>query len=213
MSDGSIDQRSRSTPAKYGRGAASSGASRRTSGARDVAAGDGAAGAVVWITGLSGAGKTTLATRLVDRCRDRGVGVVLLDGDRLRAVFEHDLGYSLDERRRCGRRYARLAAMLAAQGLHVVVATISMFEELRQWNRAHLARYVEVYVRAPATVRRLRSVGAGTTARRLVVGEDVPFDEPQAPDLVLDNDGSTPVDELAARLWRHVRRQLARRRA
>jgi len=168
-----------------------------------------AGGLVVWITGLAAAGKTTLATGLVDRLRERRIGVVLLDGDALRAVFEHDLGYSLDERRRCGRRYARLAAMLAAQGLDVVVATISMFEELRQWNRAHLARYLEVYVRAPAAVRRMRRVGEGPGERGLVVGEDLPFDEPEAPDVVLENDGSTPLDELAAGLWRHVRRQLA----
>ena len=58
-------------------------------------------------------------------------------------------------------------------------------------------------------VRRMRRVGEGPGERGLVVGEDLPFDEPEAPDVVLENDGSTPLDELAAGLWRHVRRQLA----
>ncbi|MBI3767177.1 MAG: adenylyl-sulfate kinase [Deltaproteobacteria bacterium] len=169
-------------------------------------------GAVVWITGLSGAGKTTLAMALVAQLRDRGRAAVLLDGDVLREVFEHDLGYALDDRRRCGRRYARLGGMLAAQGLHVVVATISMFEDLRRWNRAQLPRYVEVYVRAPAAVRHLRGTRArpgGEDGGRLIVGEDVPFEEPEMPDLVLDNDGSVALDQVAARLWEHVRGNLA----
>jgi adenylylsulfate kinase-like enzyme len=179
----------------------------------DVAGDVGApCGAVVWITGLSAAGKTTLATALVARLRDRGRAAVLLDGDVLRAVFEHDLGYTLDDRRRCGRRYARLAGMLAAQGLHVVVATISMFEDLRRWNRTHLPRYVEVYVRAPAAVRRRRDARArpgGEDGGRLIVGEDVPFEEPEMPDLVLDNDGSVALDQMVARLWEHMRGSLA----
>ncbi len=102
-----------------------------------------------WITGLPASGKTTIATLLVSRLRGRHSHAVLLDGDVLREVFEHDLGYSLEDRRRCARRYARLGRMLAVQGVHVVTATISLFEDVRRWNRAHLHRYVEVYVRAP----------------------------------------------------------------
>jgi adenylylsulfate kinase-like enzyme len=168
-------------------------------------------GAAVWITGLGAVGKTTLATALVARLRARALPTVLLDGDMLRAVFEHDLGYALDERRRCARRYAHLGEMLAAQGLHVVVATISMFEDVRRWNRAHLPRYLEVYVRAPAAVRRRRAACTGPgrdTEPSNVVGDDLPFEEPCTPDLVLDNDGSRTLDEVGAHLWTRVREHL-----
>jgi adenylylsulfate kinase len=125
---------------------------------------------------------------------------VLLDGDVLREVFEHDLGYSLEDRHRCARRYARLGLMLADQGLLVITATISLFEDVRRWNRAHLSRYVEVHIRAPAAVRLARDLERG----RAPIAYDGPFEEPTTPDLVLDNDGSAPVSELVDRLWTHV---------
>lgn len=161
-------------------------------------------GWIVWVTGLAGAGKTTLATDLVGRLRARGHTTVLLDGDVLRGVFEHDLGYDVTDRTRCARRYARLARMLAAQGLHVIVATISMFEDVRAWNRLEVPRYFEVYVRAPGAVRRARL--PRTVSPDALVGADgAAWDEPQAPDLVLDNDGNVPVTVIAERLWAVVR--------
>jgi cytidine diphosphoramidate kinase len=165
-----------------------------------------AAGWVFWLTGLPASGKTTLATLLVSRLRARHMSTVLLDGDVLREVFEHDLGYSLEDRRRCARRYARLGRMLAAQGVQVVTATISLFEDVRHWNRTHVDRYVEVYVRAPAAVRAVRDRDRG----RAPVAYDVPFEEPATPDLVLDNDGSAPAEEVVERLWTHVLGRLGR---
>ena len=164
------------------------------------------AGWVFWITGLPASGKTTIATSLVSRLRVGHAPTVLLDGNVLREVFEHDLGYSLEDRRRCARRYARLGRMLAAQGVHVVTATISLFEDVRRWNRAHVPRYVEVHVRAPAAVRAARD----RDRARAPVAYDVPCEEPTTPDLVLDNDGSAAADEVVERLWAHVRGRLGR---
>src|SRR3954470_10828609 len=90
-------------------------------------------GSVLWITGLPGAGKTTIARRIVRMQRRTHADVVLLDGDALRRVLG-ERGYGHDVRLRCARRYARLGALLAGQGLHVVVATVSMFAAVRRWN-------------------------------------------------------------------------------
>ena len=153
-------------------------------------------GRVFWITGLPAAGKTTIGERLFAALRRAHLNSVLLDGDTLRNVFEHDLGYALEDRRRCARRYARLAAMLAAQGLQVVVATVSMFEDVRRWNRHHLPGYVEVYVRAPLALRRGRAPAlyAGTA----VPGIDLDAELPADPDLAIDNDGSTALETIVA---------------
>jgi adenylylsulfate kinase-like enzyme len=124
---------------------------------------------------------------------------VFLDGDALREVFEQDLGYSVEDRRRWAWRYARLGHMLAEQGLEVVVATVSMFEEVRRWNREHLPRYTEVYLRVPLEVRISRDrrvLYAGAD----VVGVDLPCEEPRAPDLVIDDDGSLTPEEIVARI-------------
>src|SRR6185295_11699411 len=104
---------------------------------------------VVWITGLSGAGKTTVARALVTRLRRVGGAVVHLDGDALREVYGDDAGHREADRQRIGARHARLSRLLASQGVDVVCSTISMFRALWAWNRSHIQRYVEIYLRVP----------------------------------------------------------------
>ena len=167
---------------------------------------EGKRGWVFWVTGLSGSGKTTIGQLLFRRLRERAVNSAFLDGDVLRQVFGNDLGYTLEERRKCARRYSRISAMLAGQGLNVVIATISMFHECREWNRANLPRYFEIYLRVPRdilAIRRSPDVGANPERSQMesVVGWDLPFDEPLNPDLIIDNDGSMTPQEVADSIW------------
>lgn len=161
-----------------------------------------ATGRVVWITGLSGAGKTTVAHELVTRLRQAGGTVIHLDGDALRVVYAEDLGHQIEDRRRIAMRHARLCRMLSEQGFDVVCSTISMFESCRQWNRAHIDRYLEVYLRVPQVELARRDpkglYGGGQPATAMV-GRDIAFEEPRAPDLVLDNHGANrPTDAVLA---------------
>ena len=95
-------------------------------------------GCVYWLTGLSGAGKTTIGRILYKRLCEKRDGVVFLDGDDLRAVFGNDLGYTAQDRKKSAMRNARLCGLLAGQGLVVVCCTISMFHDVRAYNRATL---------------------------------------------------------------------------
>jgi adenylylsulfate kinase len=157
-------------------------------------------GRVVWITGLSGSGKTTIAAALVRRLRRCGDAAVLLDGDELRRTIATDLGYELEDRRAAAERYARLARALALQGLTVVVATISMFEAVRRWNRRRMPRHCEIYLRSAAPPRPRRGGRAGP-----IVGIDSPYEAPRRPDLVFD-DATSDVDATVGRIARRVRR-------
>jgi adenylylsulfate kinase len=159
-------------------------------------------GRVVWITGLAGSGKTTVATALARRLRTRGRAVVVLDGDELRRTIATDLGYGFADRRCAAERYARLAAALARQGLVVLVATISMFEAVRCWSRRHAPRYLEVYLRRPLVAERRRP-GPQVRRAHLVVGRDVPFEAPRRPDLVFDV-ADHPAAGIVARLERRL---------
>jgi len=164
-------------------------------------------GRVFWITGLSGAGKTTLGRELWNRLRATGREAIFLDGDDLRGVIAEDLGHDQDNRRRSAMRNARLCRLLAAQGKDVVCATISMFHEVQRWNRENIPGYREIYLRVPLDeLRRRDSKGIYASVQsgqaRDVVGIDVPAEAPEAPDLVLDNHGTldvpTAVDRILA---------------
>ena len=103
--------------------------------------------AVYWITGLSGAGKTTIGRIFYEKLKTKYSGTVFLYGDIMRGIFGNDLGYSEADRRKCAMRYSRLCHMLQSQGLNVICCTISMFDSVREWNRENIENYHEIYVK------------------------------------------------------------------
>jgi adenylylsulfate kinase-like enzyme/phosphohistidine swiveling domain-containing protein len=173
---------------------------------RQPAAGHAASpGRVFWITGLSGAGKTTVGRELWSRLRAAGRPATFLDGDTLRDAIAEDLDHSIGHRRRSAMRNARLCRLLAAQGADVVCATISLFHEVHRWNRENIPGYREIYLRVPMDELRRRDskgiyAGAERGDTRDVVGLDVPAEAPEAPDLVLDNYGALDVETAVDRI-------------
>lgn len=176
--------------------------------ARDASGGE---GTVWWITGLSGAGKSTISRLVRDGLSARGCAALLLDGDVMRVILDETAALTPADRCRLGMTYGRLAREIAHQGPDVVCATISMFHVVRNWNRAHLPRYREIYLRVPLTeLERRDPLGLYARARggegAGVVGVDTPFEEPQCPDLVIDNFGAIDPAAAAVRILSLVAR-------
>lgn len=160
---------------------------------------------VYWLTGLSGAGKTTIGTLLYQKLREEQDNVVFLDGDQLRQVFGDDLGYTPDQRLKSAMRNARLCKLLSDQGLDVVCCTISMFDSVRDWNRAHIPGYVEVYLRVSLeTLYQRDQKGLYTQGDGTVAGVHFSVEEPKHPDLVLDNNGACTPQEQAEKIWKLI---------
>jgi len=161
---------------------------------------------IIWITGLSGAGKTTLANELVRRLREQGEPVIMLDGDELREVFgaaaANAQNHGREGRLALAMQYAHLCRIIAAQGVTVVIATISLFREVHEWNRANLPGYFEVYLKVPVEELRRRDpkgiyhrFDAGELTH--VAGLDLPIDEPEAADWTVEFVPERPVGVLA----------------
>lgn len=162
-------------------------------------------GTVWWLTGLSGAGKTTLAEQLALVLRAAGRVAVLLDGDELRARMFPGAGHAEEDRRALARRYGQLADLVARQGLDVVCATISLFPEIHAENRQLFAVYREILVRAPRAVRVARKPNVYMGASGPVAGDNLEVCEPADPHATVDNDGTRTPQELAQELWGSLR--------
>ena len=164
---------------------------------------------VIWITGLSGAGKTTICDAVRARLDNRLPHLVILDGDAIRDVFGNALGFKEKDRVVQINRLQRLAKMLSDQGLVVLVAALYSHPDLLAWNRANLNGYFEVYLDASIEDVRARDpkglYGKAAAGQMLdVVGIDIDWRPPSSPDLVLDTSGREPVDVSVERLIRAV---------
>jgi len=158
---------------------------------------------VVWFTGLSGAGKTTIANLVDQRLHARGRHTALLDGDNLRHGINRDLGFSAADRAENIRRAAEAARLMTDAGLIVLVAFISPFRADRAKARAAMApgEFLEVFIDTPLAEAERRDVKglyararAGEIADFTGIGS--PYEAPEAPEIRIDT-MTTPAEAAA----------------
>jgi adenylylsulfate kinase-like enzyme len=162
-------------------------------------------GRLYWITGLAGAGKSSLARRLFEILKPQNPALIYLDGNSLREIFGENGQYEEVQRHQISMKYARLCHLLTTQGIDVICATISMFDDVRAWNRKHISNYTEIYLQVSFPVlekRNQRGLYKGQSGQQIknVVGCDIDAQFPDNPDILLCNDGDDTIDELAQRV-------------
>ncbi|WP_288759999.1 adenylyl-sulfate kinase, partial [uncultured Brevundimonas sp.] len=160
-------------------------------------------GRVVWLTGLSGAGKSTIANLVEKRLHADGRHTYLLDGDNVRHGLNRDLGFTEEDRVENIRRVAEVSKLMVDAGLIVLVSFISPFRAERRMARDLMApgEFVEVHVDTPLAVAEARDVkGLYKKARagelKNFTGIDSPYEAPEAPEIVVDT--TTMTAEQAA---------------
>ena len=148
-------------------------------------------GFTLWLTGLSGAGKSTIADHVAEHLRANGVPVEVLDGDVVRTNLSAGLGFSREDRDTNIRRIGFVAQLLTRNGVVVIVAAISPYREVRQEVRDRIGRFLEVYVHCPIEVLAERDV-KGLYKRALAgeidhfTGISDPYEAPEDPDVLID---------------------------
>lgn len=150
-------------------------------------------GKVIWLTGLSASGKSTIARELQVLLKEKGIIPLLLDGDQFREVVaDHNCGHDPQSRIQNAYRISRFANMAARQGLIVIVATMSLYHEIHNWNRNNFPEYFEVFIKADLETLKKRDpkglykhVAAGDAKN--LPGMDLQPEFPKHPDLIIEN--------------------------
>jgi len=162
-------------------------------------------GFVLWFTGLSGSGKTTIAELLKQKLIDMGYKrIELLDGDRVRKWLSPEAGFTREDRERHLRRVAHVARLLARNGVIVLCSFVSPYESIRNEIKNIIekdAPFILAYVKCSLETC-IKRDPKGLYKRALrgeikhMTGLDDPFDEPKNPDIVLDSEHSSPQENL-----------------
>lgn len=155
---------------------------------------------VIWLVGLSGAGKSTIGREVYRIVKNEMPNTVFVDGDEVREIFMHENqdSYTTAGRRINSERVSALCRWLDHQGINVVCSMLSIFEDHRQANREAFTQYFEVYIDAKMDELMDRDYKnlyheAKDGLRQNVVGFDIPFTPPTTPDLIIRS-GTPPVD-------------------
>lgn len=153
-------------------------------------------GFTLWLTGLSGAGKTTVAVALEKELHERGLLIERLDGDTVREGLTRDLGFSKEDRDKNIERVSFVAKLLSRNRVGVVASFISPYREARDGVRKNTTNFIEVFVNAPLEVCASRDV-KGLYAKAMsgelkgFTGVNDPYEAPENPEIVLHTDQET----------------------
>ncbi len=162
-------------------------------------------GVTIWLTGLSGAGKTTITQALAAKLRENGYAIEVLDGDVVRTNLTKGLGFSKEDRDENIRRIGFVSNLLTRHGVIVLVSAISPYREIRDEVRGKIGNFLEVFVNAPLNVCEDRDVkGLYKRARageiKAFTGIDDPYEPPLNPEVECRTD-LEELEESVAKVW------------
>ncbi len=155
---------------------------------------------VIWLIGMSGAGKTTIGQILYKELKKVSNNWIYLDGDVLREVWGDNIDHSINGRRLNAHRISNLCQMLDRQKINIIASVLSIFPEWQKWNRENFSKYFEVYLKVNLEILKQRDTkgiykDALNGKIRNVVGIDIPFPEPLDSDLIIDSSGNSGIPQ------------------
>jgi cytidine diphosphoramidate kinase len=147
---------------------------------------------VIWITGISGTGKSTLGKVLFSKVKKKNPSTIFFDGDQFRKIFQNDINYTLKDRDINAIRLTRLVKSLSEQKVNIIISANLTNIKFRKWMRKNVKNYYEIYISASLKsllkrdYKKLYSKAINKKIKN-VVGVDLPFKEPKTSDLYLEN--------------------------
>ena len=151
---------------------------------------------VIWITGYSAAGKTTISRKVESEIKKLDYKTIYLDGDDLRAIFGNHWKFDKNSRIELANIYFRLCSHLSSQGYVVIISCVAMFDELLTWVKENIPNAVQIYLNVPKDERRDRDA----KTKKLFLNKnmnDESYDEPKNADLTIENYGGNDIFDSA----------------
>ena len=148
---------------------------------------------VIWLIGLSGSGKTTVAKLLLKKIKKKYSNIVHLDGDQLRKIYGEKIGYTIKDRNKNAERLSKLSKFLSDQKINVIASVLSNFPLWQKWNRKNIKNYFQIYLKVSLKTlikrdkKKLYKM-AIKGRKKNVVGVDIKFIEPLNSDLIIENE-------------------------
>ncbi len=168
---------------------------------------------VLWFIGKSGAGKSVIGRTLFDLLKKELTNLIFFDGDELRDAISWDLSHSPEDRFISEQRRSNLCKLISDQGVSIICSAISNSIELRNWNKNNIKNYYEIYLKVQDTILYKRdSKGLYSSHKKNqisnIVGEDIIFNEPFEPYIVIENNGNQTPEEIAGLILKKLKKDL-----
>lgn len=162
-------------------------------------------GILFWITGVSGAGKSTISKKIFNSiCKNYGP-TLLINGDDIRKIFGLK-GYKFEDRKKIGKCYSKLFKKITNQNINVIFAGIVLIDQVRDWNRKNFENYFEIYLKTDLKKiisKKYKKIYAKT---KDLVGLDVKVEYPKKPDLIILNDFNKSINNISKDLFTKIKK-------
>ena len=161
-------------------------------------------GVLIWITGLSGSGKTVLGKLILPIIKKKIGPTILISGDDLRNIFKL-YGYTKKERLENAKKFYGLYKLLTDQGFNVIFCVVSMFDKVRSWNKKNIKNYIEVYIKSDVEkIIQQRRKEIYFKNKKNIVGLDIKPQIPKNPDITIHNNFKKNIREISKVLSKEI---------
>ena len=161
-------------------------------------------GTLIWITGLSGSGKTEIGELILPIIKKKMGTTVLISGDDLRNIFNL-FGYSKKERLENAKKFYGLYKLLIDQGINVIFCVVSMFDKVRLWNKKNIKNYIEVYIKTEfQKIIHQNKKETYFKNKKNIVGLDIKPQLPKNPDIIINNDFKKNIETMSKILSKKI---------
>ena len=160
-------------------------------------------GVLIWITGLSGAGKTSLANQIKKEIKANYGPTLLINGDDLRKIFKLNK-YDKSSRLKYVKQYSELVRFITNQGINVIFTVVGLFDSIRNWNRKNINNYIEIFVKADILQIKKKRKKKIYFKKKQIMGVQIKPEFPKKPDIILINDFKSNIKKLSKVLIKKI---------